>query len=247
MLHGFPKFRHLTLRVDLIAEEIRRLDVDIILLQEVPWTSRTGNVAEALAKKLGYNYLYYRANGNRNLIFFEEGEAILSRFALEDAVFTTLPPRAGWFESRVSLGATAMTPGGEIRFFVAHLTDKDPHVGEGQADALQAFVEQSSSGMAVVAGDFNAREDSPQIRKLSTVWIDTYRFMHPGDEGHTCCIDNLEASSGESLEERIDYVFLVQGKDKLVSAEHAFYEPFRVADGWQWASDHTGLMVEIQP
>jgi endonuclease/exonuclease/phosphatase family metal-dependent hydrolase len=247
MLHGFPKFVNLTKRTDLIAAEIKRLDADVVVLQEVPWTRATGNVAEVIAKLLGYNYLYYRANGNRNLIFFEEGEAILSRYALKDVVFTTLAPHAGWFERRVAFGATAITPWGEVMFFVVHLTDKKPQVNEGQTEALRNFVEQHSKGMAVVAGDFNARAYLPQIRELAMVWIDAYRFVHPNDEGLTCCIDDLMAIPGEPLEERIDYIFLVHMEGKLVSAEHTFYQPFVSGDGWQWASDHTGLLVEIAP
>ena len=247
MLHGFPGFKDLQLRLDLISTEIRRLNADVVLLQEVPWTTRTGNAAEVVAQKLGYNYLYYRANGNKDLIFFEEGEAILSRFPLKGAMFTELQPRAGLFESRVTLGALAVTPWGEVTFYVVHLTDKGPQVNAGQAHALQSFVQAHSSGFAIVAGDFNAREDSPQIKQLVSGWTDTYRAAHPKDIGFTCCIDDLRANPGEPLEERIDYIFLVHESGKIISVEHVFDHPFKVGGGWQWASDHTGLMVEIEP
>lgn len=250
MLHGFPRYIDLQLRLDLIASEISRLDADVILLQEIPWTIWTGNGAKYLAEKIGYNYLYYRANGNNKLIFFEEGEAILSRFPLKEMIFTELRPRAGFFESRVSLGATAITPWGEVRLFVTHLTDKDPQVGEGQAETLRSFVEMHTEGIGVVAGDFNALEGSPQIMDLAGVWMDTYRLAHPNDPGLTCCIDDLQSGPEEALEERIDYIFLVnQGKEggEVIRSQHTFYHPFRVGEGWQWASDHTGLMVEIDP
>ena len=54
MLHGFPQFTDLRIRMGLIRAEIRRLDADVALLQEVPWTIKTGNVAEAIAQELGY-------------------------------------------------------------------------------------------------------------------------------------------------------------------------------------------------
>jgi endonuclease/exonuclease/phosphatase family metal-dependent hydrolase len=252
MLHGFPDFKDLPLRLDLIAAEIRRLDADVVLLQEVPWTRATGNGAQSLARQLGYNYLYYRAEGNRWLIFFETGQAILSRFPLKDTVFSVLPPQAGFFESRVALGATAATPWGDVAFFVAHLTDKgnDPQVNRGQAESLRGFVEAHTSGLAVVGGDFNAREDSPQIVALAARWTDAYRAVHPGDAGLTCCIDNLTAAPGEPLEERIDYIFVVNQTVKsgqIASARHVFDHPFPAGSGWQWASDHTGLLVEIEP
>jgi len=110
MLHGHPDFTDLPLRLDLIATEIRRLDADVVLLQETPWTRTTGNGAKYLAHQLGYNYLYYRANGNHRLILFEEGEAILSRFPLKSPQFAVLRPRLSFFESRVALSASAATP-----------------------------------------------------------------------------------------------------------------------------------------
>jgi endonuclease/exonuclease/phosphatase family metal-dependent hydrolase len=78
MLHGFPTFHRLGERLELIVDEARRLDADVVLLQEVPWTPAMGGVAEALAARLAMNHVYLRANGNRGAILFEEGEAILS-------------------------------------------------------------------------------------------------------------------------------------------------------------------------
>jgi endonuclease/exonuclease/phosphatase family metal-dependent hydrolase len=164
MLHGFPRFDHLDDRLDLIAAEIQRLDPDIVCLQEVPW--HWGSAAQDLAERTGLNHLYMRANGNRWAILFEEGEAILSRYPLRDATATGLAPRAGLFEHRVALQATAVTPWGDLRVVSTHLTHGDPAVNETQAASLIAFVNASDTGAppAVVAGDFNAREDSAQIQ-----------------------------------------------------------------------------------
>lgn len=247
MLHGFPLFKNLPLRLDLIAAELQRLDADVILLQETPWTVRTGYGAEYLAKQLGYNYLYYRANGNHALIFFEEGEAILSRFPLKDPIFIELKPRIGWFESRVSLGATALTPWGGLTVFVTHLTDKNPVMRAGQADSLRQFVEMNKSAVTLVGGDFNSKDTSPAIAELARLWSDTYNARHPAEAGLTCCIDNLTNGSSEPLEERIDYIFLLPGGGKLVESKKVFDQPYPIAGGWQWASDHIGLMVEIEP
>lgn len=251
LLHGFPDFKELRLRLELIAAEIRRLDADVVLLQEVPWTNATGNGAQFLAQQLGYNYLYYRAEGNRRLIFFETGQAILSRFPLIDPIYSVLPPRAGFFEPRVALGVTAATPLGEVTFFVVHLTNKntDPLINRGQAAALKEFVEDNATGLTVVGGDFNAVEDSPQIVDLSSSWVDAYRKLHPDDPGFTCCIDNLTAGPGEPLEKRIDYIFMLaagENDPQIVSAWHAFDQPFSIGSGWQWASDHTGLLIELE-
>ena len=161
MLHGFPDFKNLPLRMMLIAAEIRRLDADVVLLQEVPWTLRTGNGAAVLARELGYNHLYYRAEGNQYLIFFETGQAILSRFPLKDPRSTSLAPQVNLFESRVALSATARTPWGDVTFVDAHLTNLAARKNLGQAGSLLAFVEALPAGMQLVAGDFNAREELP--------------------------------------------------------------------------------------
>lgn len=241
--HGFPRFDHLEERLDLIAAEIRRLDPDLILLQEVPW--HRGNAAQWLAEQVGLNHLYLRANGNRWAILFEEGEAILSRYPLRDPTWIELAPRAGFFERRVVLGATAVTPWGDLPVFTTHLTHGDAETNRGQAASLKAFVDGATEGPALVAGDFNAVEGSPQIQTLR--WVDTYRMAHPGEDGFTCCVEDLTAGPDGLLDKRIDYVFLVpgSGQTRVIASHLALAEPFEVEPGWLWASDHGGLLTEV--
>jgi len=249
ILHGFPRFRRLPERLDAIADEIRRQDVDIVCLQEVPWTLRLGNAAKYLSKRTGFNYLYLRANGNRWAILFEEGEAILSRYPLRDVVSTELEPRAGLFQHRVVLGATATTPWGDVRIFVTHLSHNNPQANYGQVLSLLDFVGASGENTAIIAGDFNAVEDSPQIKTITRQWVDTYRIAHPGDKGFTCCVDDLSAGPNEPLEKRIDYIFLAPGSGPSVEVkdvERILNRPISTPDGWLWASDHIGLLLTIQ-
>ena len=107
VFHDYPHFEYLPERLDLIAEEIRRLRVDIVCLQEVPWTWEFGNAAELIARQVGMNHVYLRANGNRWAILFEEGSAILSRYPLENHSFVELKPPDGFFEHRIALHTTA--------------------------------------------------------------------------------------------------------------------------------------------
>ncbi|TKJ30509.1 MAG: hypothetical protein CEE40_04740 [Chloroflexi bacterium B3_Chlor] len=248
ILHGFPRFDRLRKRLDLIAEEVHRQDADIVCLQEVPWAPHIGSAAQYLAARTGLNHVYFRANGNRWTILFEEGEAILSRYPLRDVTFEELQPRAGFFEHRVVLAATAITPWGELLVFVTHLTTGDPLINRSQAKSLMAFVARRGEEPAIVAGDFNAMEDSPGIKAISTQAVDTYRAMHPEDPGFTCCIDDLSSAFPDPPDERIDYVFLFPGKQHradLASCERVLDQPFHSTDGWQWASDHVGLLTLI--
>lgn len=248
ILHGFPRFAQLSHRLDLVAAEIRARDADIVVLQEMPWTLGIGSASEYLAKRTGMNHLYLRANGNRQTILFEEGEAILSRYPLKDPGNVELEPRAGRFEHRVVLHATALTPQGDLQVFVTHLTNGDPEINRAQAAALVTFVAKNSTGPAIVAGDFNATEHSATMKAIPQQWIDTFRVAHPDDEGLTCCIDNLTQGPGEALEKRIDYLFFIPGSATGASVRDSqlvFDQPYRVADGWQWVSDHVGLLSVI--
>ena len=248
MLHGFPRFDRLQDRLDLIAQEIRRQDPDIICLQEVPWTPRLGSAAQHLAQRTRLNHVYLRANGNRWAILFEEGEAILSRYPLVDVAFLELQPRAGFFEHRVVLAATAITPWGEVPVFVTHLTNGDPVVNRAQAEYLLDFVTTPEQGMGIITGDFNATEESAQIKAIAARAVDSYRAVHPDDPGFTCCIDDLASPEDELLEERIDYVFLLTGPQsgaRVVSCQRVLDQSCQISDHWQWASDHIGLLAVI--
>ena len=170
VLHGFPRFAHLEQRLDRVAGAIQETDADIVCLQEVPW--HWGSLAGRLADQTGLNYLYLRANGNRWTLLFEEGEAILSRYPLDDAAFIELEPRAGPFEHRVVLRATATTPSGHLQVFCTHLTHGEQEVNAGQAASLAEFVASSGEGPAVVAGDLDHPKRPPVRRAVPDQLID---------------------------------------------------------------------------
>ncbi|MDH4208647.1 MAG: endonuclease/exonuclease/phosphatase family protein [Anaerolineae bacterium] len=246
MLHGFPRFRHLSERLVIIAGEIERLDADIVCLQEVPWSPQFGNAAQYLAEQTGLNHAYLRANGNRWAILFEEGEAILSRYPLREVAFAELLPRAGLFEHRVVLEATAVTPWGDVAVFATHLTNGDQEVNRAQADSLMTFVNSGSHDLAIIAGDFNATEDSPQIQLITQRAADTYRVANPQSEGLTCCVGDLTSSAEKQSEKRIDYLFLLAEHPRevqVVDCQVILDHPFQTGDGWLWASDHAGLFT----
>ena len=249
VLHGFPLFQRLTFRLDRVAAELRRLDVDILCLQEVPWNPILGSGAEFLAERTGLNYVYLPANGNRWTILFAEGEAILSRYPLSEATYVELQPQAGFFEHRIALQAIVKTPWGDIRVVSTHLTNGEHETNLAQTRSLVSFIASSGEGTAIVAGDFNATENTPQIKNLARVWIDTYRGANPDQLGFTCCIDDLTAGSEEKLEERIDYLFLIPDEQtpfQLVASQRVLDQPYRINDGWQWASDHVGILTTMK-
>lgn len=249
MLHGFPGFEDLDARVSYIISRVKQLDADIVLLQEVPRGLRSGNVPVRLAEDLGMNYLYYRANGNRSAILFEEGELILSRLPLRNGGYYELRPAAGAFEHRIVLHAEVDAPGGSFNVFVTHLTSGDPVINRQQTESLLDYVKTSSDLPKIIAGDFNACESSPQIMTLAQEWVDAYRLFNPGNQGFTCCVDDLKSAPAEPFKKRIDYIFLAgdeQAEITLLDAQRVFDQPGRTSNGWQWASDHAGVMVTVK-
>ncbi len=247
ILHGFPDFENLSTRLELIAEEVAHQGADVVLLQEVPWTWQLGSAARILAERTQMNYAYLRSNGNRYAILFEEGSAVLSRFPIIGVEFAELQPSAGWFENRTVLHATLEIPNGYIEVYVTHLTHRDGTTNRLQALRLQDYVEAyQSSHPAIIGGDFNATPDSPQIETLRLFWKDVFLATHATETGYTCCIDNLNLGPAEPLEKRIDYLFFREGFSSslhLTDVQMAFDQPFKTAYGWQWVSDHIGLLA----
>jgi endonuclease/exonuclease/phosphatase family metal-dependent hydrolase len=244
MLHGFPRFAHLEARIDLVVAEIRRLDADVVLLQEVPWTIKTGSVVDELARRTDMNHLFRRANGNRRAILFEEGDAILSRFPMRKAASTQLPRGSDFFEHRVALAATLDTPWGPVRAVVTHLSSESASVSAAQVEALRRFVGDPGDP-AIVGGDFNARDDSPPLAALTHEWTDVLRAANPPDTGPTCCVDDITAAPGTPLQERVDYLWLVGTGPRVIEARRILVQPAPVAGGWLRASDHAGLFAAI--
>jgi endonuclease/exonuclease/phosphatase family metal-dependent hydrolase len=247
MLHEFPRFAHLEERVDLIVEELRRLEADVVLLQEVPWTPDTGSLAAELARRTGMNYVYRRANGNRRGILFEEGDAILARFPMRDTASVRLPRGDEFFQNRIAVATTLDTPPGPVRVVTTHLSGEPPHVPAKQIEALRRFARSPAPGMpVVVGGDFNVHPDSPSLVALAGEWTDVLAAADPPDTAPTCCVDALTAMAGDALRDRVDYLWLAGTGPSIVEAHRIFVRATRVEGGWLRASDHVGLFAAIE-
>ena len=247
--HGFPWFRNVRGRLNLIAKQLNEVDPDFVLLQEVPWLSDVGWASEYLSDRAKLNYAYLRGNGNMQTIRFEEGLAILSRYPLTEERFTELSPRNGVFEHRIALAVTAQTPVGPIRLVTTHLAwDWTNSVNAGQTASLEAFLAGLPSHPTILAGDFNAREDSPQIKKLTQSWVDAFRYINKHSFSATCCLSpgDLDKPDPGRPFARVDYVFLRDHESmrwEILNARPIFDKAFKTKDGFQWASNHVGVLV----
>jgi endonuclease/exonuclease/phosphatase family metal-dependent hydrolase len=200
--HDYPAYSSQAERLQAAIAALRDLSPDLLCLQEASRTPIVPNTASALADGLEMAGAYVRSNGNRTLIRFEEGEAVLAGTGLAGLGWRELSPRAGFFEHRLAVWGTVETDAGQVMVFSTHLTNGAADLNAAQIRSLVEVVEQACKGLpAVVAGDFNAGDDKPQIRDLAARWHDAFRDAHPDEVGAT----SLDSGT------RIDYIFLVDG------------------------------------
>jgi endonuclease/exonuclease/phosphatase family metal-dependent hydrolase len=130
-----------------------------------------------------------------------------------------------------------------VDVFATHLAHGDPAVNRAQATSLVAYIDQAGERPSIVAGDFNATEDV--LHSAAAGWTDTYRAVHPDEQGLTCCIEDLSTRSGEALSLRIDYVFLASGSGRIAvkDSRRVLAQPARLGEGWLQASDHVGVLA----
>ena len=143
--------------------ELKRVDADILVLQEVWTTTQHGSMAERLAEDLHYNVAYARANGRYSHIGFEEGSAILSRFPIIEARRIHLKPRSPWWENRIAILAKLAAPGGTLpRSIGVHLSNSSS--ADDQAEFLLEIMKEHAPD--IIAGDLNAEPASRAVKAL---------------------------------------------------------------------------------
>ncbi len=242
-------------RLPMIREGIRRLDPDLIGLQEV--IEHDGrSQADEIREGLGYEAAFGPASDLGGGVRF--GNAVLSRFPIPLSRVFPLPVLDSG-EQRSLLLAEIASPHGKVPFFVTHLNWKFHHgiVREAQVSAIAAIVkaEAPQSGLPpILVGDFNAQPEASEIRFLaglqslngkSTFFADCFGQKGEGPGFTFDAGRNPFAAPTHEYPRRIDYVW-VRGPDAKVrglplSAKVVFEE---VEEGI-CATDHYGVLAEI--
>ncbi|MDX1657914.1 MAG: endonuclease/exonuclease/phosphatase family protein [Nitriliruptorales bacterium] len=185
--------------LEALAAAIEETGADVLGLQEVSrgWLlDGNTDLLGWLRRRLGFQHMRFHATTPDPVW----GNAILSRFPIEDAEARTLPQldsllRRGVLEADIDLG-----DGGVVHLMVTHLHHTGDNLeqihDEQIATILEAWEQESRT---VLVGDFNAQPDAPQMQALY-------------DAGFVDVWD--EAGSGPGLtanaaapDVRIDYVF----------------------------------------
>lgn len=205
-----------------IAQVIRRLNPDVVALQEVDnqaQRSQKVKQAETLAKLTG---LPHHAFGR----FFdfqggEYGMALLSRYPLSEVENLRLPDGA---EPRTALLARVEAPA-PFRIAGVHFYATEAE-RIAQAKKLRDHLDTKRDLPAVIAGDFNSEPSSPVLQLYSD-----WNIPSKGD-------DCLTFSSDRPTKE-IDYILQRPKTHYTVEAIDVVHEPV--------ASDHRPLTVDLLP
>jgi endonuclease/exonuclease/phosphatase family metal-dependent hydrolase len=258
-------------RLELIRDEVKRLDADVIGLQEVMRLVRPGTLeplseehdqAAEVARDFGYEIAYAGASDYGNGLIM--GNAVLSRFPIFETRTFRLPDQDTG-ERRALLYALVGAPWGRLPLFVTHLNWRFDHgfVRLAQVEAITDRIEELAPVQAgflppVLMGDFNAEPDADEIRYLrglhvldgrSVHFADAWIYGADGSPGATYDQRNDYARRNREPPRRIDYIF-ARGPDaelrgEPMSARLAFHESRPGNEGTLWASDHFGVYAEI--
>lgn len=242
-------------RLDLIRAGVRRLDPDLIALQEV-LVHRGHSQADDIGAGLGYAGAFGQADDFGGDTVF--GNAVLSRWPIvKQSVFAL--PVGDADEQRSLLCTEIQSPHGVIPFFVTHLNWKFHHGihRERQVVAIADHVHGAApiAGLPpVLAGDFNAEPEAAEIRFLkglqslegkSTFFADCFAIAGVGPGFTYDATRNPFAASTHEYPRRIDYVFVrgpdTAGRGKPLSARVVMEE----VHGGVAATDHYGVYAEI--
>ena len=275
LLHGFGDAGNdatLADRLGIVVRRVVETTPDAVLFQEVSVTAPeahcsviatlVGQVNEQLAGEgKSYNAVYARANGDADVIGFEEGSAIISRheiLAADKHVYThnatSLP------EFRIALRATVRGAAGDIDLFSTHLTNREDTEGAELVRTLQAreltgeiIPGRGNTNPVMVGGDFNDPPGSFTIHEMTAAGaVDAFAASNPGVDGYTSFDDPFDLTDpGEQPDERIDYLFLLDAGATLWSSGLFLDAAADIDPGpdesWLWASDHIGVHAWVRP
>ena len=263
LLHGgvlsglWGKGQDLEQRLEMVTDELRQIDADIIGLQEASAGRGRGNIAERLADAFGYEYVFVPASSRlfasswantlvSTLMNFSEGPAILSRYPILSWDVYDIPRCGNWTDPRVLLCAVVQTPWGSLQACSTHIS-RNVCQAKGVANVVQR---RPRSSPLRLMGDFNTTEDSEAFAHLTqgTQLIDTYRLANPTDRGLT--VWQWVYADRPMAFWRVDYLLLRPGSNmthQVRSSRVVLNFPRKLADDRTlWPSDHYGVLTEFE-
>lgn len=234
--HEWPK------RLAMILPKLRELHPDVICLQEVLQHEGLRNQAETLGDSLVMHVHFTSTDAPGSVKRY--GNAILTREAMRRAEGKFLEPLNDY---RTVVHARIEVRGRMVDVYDTHLhhTPEGGAIRAEQIRDLIAFIDSTrGDGAVVLAGDFNAQLDTPELQILTRDYDDVFRSVHP------------DATSAEAVTYNpifgiapgaIDHVFVPKdARRRLEPAKCEVIFKNATADS-VWASDHFGVAARLSP
>ena len=225
-------------RMDYIVRELRRLDPDVIGLQEVIQRDTLPNQAATIARALGYDFHFTSVDPEDRPQRY--GNAILTKHTIVGRHWKPLLPLNDYrtvAHARIAIGSR------EVDVYDTHLH----HTAEGgairreQIEDLLGFIRSTrGTGPVIVMGDFNAAPEAQEMQLMDAEYADAYASVHPDAAARARTTLNPELGH---TARRIDHIYFERGRFEPVSAEIIL--DHRDAAG-VWASDHFGVIARLR-
>lgn len=223
-------------RLDVIVAEMRRLQPDVLMLQEVLQNPTLRNQAETLGDSLGMQVQFATVDGPERPKRY--GNAILTPHKVLASGERNLEPADDY---RAVAHVRFDWHGRPVDAYTTHLH----HTAEGgairakQIRHLLAYVDSTrGDGAVVLGGDFNCEIGSPEMAAVTARYVDSFMAVHPKATRAEATTYNPRFGVDPGA---IDHIFVQSLKP--VACDVIFTTP---AGDSVWASDHYGLVAKLQ-
>ena len=227
-------------RLGVIVPELRRLQPDVICLQEVLQHERLRNQAETLAESLGCHLQFASVDSVESAKRY--GNAVLTPHRVLSSGTRNLEPKDDY---RVVAHVRFEWRGRAVDAYSTHLhhTREGGAIRATQIRHLLAYVDSTrGQGPLVLAGDFNAELGTPEMDLVTARYVSAFRAVHPKATREESATFNKRFGPDPG---EIDHVFTEKkGSQRLrpVASDVIFRSPD--ADS-VWASDHFGVVARL--
>ncbi len=238
-------------RFPMIADEIVRLEPDLIGLQEVLigiGQSRTllGLINKRGGPEKGLHYTFYEKLKTGFHAINGEGIAIFSRYPIEKKSSRAINEGRIVLLARVKIGE-----GLSVDMYNTHLHNRGgDEVRAPQARMIVEMADKLDAGLLTfLTGDMNSSDDSETIHIIEDAgFIDSYKTLHGAEytekHGNTSPVSMVKGDFTQDFRNRIDFVFyrLPESniKVKILDSVVCFNQPNSDA---LYPSDHLGVMT----
>ena len=228
-------------RRELIADQLGKLQPDVLAINEICIPKQTGRYLQQIAtRSLGVEFNLIQQS-KVNGLSQSDGEALLTRFTVRETANFDYRAR-----DAVALVARLQVEDHLIDIYVTHL-----YQSRGK-DSLRLYQVQQlldwintrdDVAARVVCGDFNATLDMTSAKLMS----ETFRPSQTQPTAFSPLEDVDGAMSHpywQRLDRCIDYVW-VSGPLRVVESGLCFNTP-SATDGTLWPSDHIGVWADLE-